>query len=276
MNEPVVLCVIDGLRPDGLIQAHAPTISYMMKNGCSNLTAKTVMPSVTLPCHASLFLGVPPARHGILTNQWKIRNPFIRLLRPIPGLIEVLQKGKKSCAMFYNWEELRDVSQPGSLEASFFLKNCYDPEGSGDTILSQFAVDWLADHKYDFTFIYFGYVDVAGHANEWMSAEYLEAITNADLCLQRIMQVMPDNTRWIITSDHGGHMKTHGSNLKEDITIPIICYGPGIPAGMSMREDAYITDLAPTITHLFGIPAAKEWVGRSLLDVEKRLNLDDR
>ena len=52
-------------------------------------TAQTVMPSVTLPCHMSLFHSVAPDRHGILTNTY---TPQVR---PINGICEQLHLYKR-------------------------------------------------------------------------------------------------------------------------------------------------------------------------------------
>ena len=66
----VILFVFDGLRPDGLQQASTPHVDRLISQGASTYTARTVMPSSTLPCHTSMFRGVTPQRHGILTNTY--------------------------------------------------------------------------------------------------------------------------------------------------------------------------------------------------------------
>ena len=66
----VVLILVDGMRPDGLVLADTPNMNAIMREGTFTLKAKTTFPTVTLPCHASLFFSVPPERHGILTNTW--------------------------------------------------------------------------------------------------------------------------------------------------------------------------------------------------------------
>ena len=73
------------------------------------MKASTVMPSITLPCHVSLFCSVDPSRHGILGNT------YTEQVRPVRGLCEQLSGVGKSCVFFYNWEELRDLTRPGSL-----------------------------------------------------------------------------------------------------------------------------------------------------------------
>ena len=50
----------DGLRPDAIQKANTPNLQAMMKQGAYSLKAQAVMPSVTLPCHMSIFHSVPP------------------------------------------------------------------------------------------------------------------------------------------------------------------------------------------------------------------------
>jgi predicted AlkP superfamily pyrophosphatase or phosphodiesterase len=95
MNK-VVLFLVDGMRPDGLQQARTPVMDKLMGSGSFTLNAQTVMPSVTLPCHMSLFHSVLPERHGVTTN---IYTPQVR---PVPGLFEVIQQAGLKAAMFHS------------------------------------------------------------------------------------------------------------------------------------------------------------------------------
>ena len=109
---PTILVMIDGLRPDALDQIDCPNLRSLIARGASTLTARSVMPSVTLPCHTSIFHSVPPTRHGITVNVW---TP---MARPLPGLVDVAKDAGKRCSFIYNWEPLRDVSRPEKLYAS--------------------------------------------------------------------------------------------------------------------------------------------------------------
>ena len=104
MNNKVILISVDGMRPDGFLACKNPYIAQMVKKSYYTLDGKTVLPSVTLPCHMSLFHSVPPQRHGITTNL------YLPMARPINGLFEQLKNAKKICAMHYGWEPLRDVA----------------------------------------------------------------------------------------------------------------------------------------------------------------------
>jgi len=67
----------------------------------------------------------------------------------------------------------------------------------------------------------------------------------------------------IVTADHGGHDRNHGTDLPEDMTIPMFFFGPAFEPGKQFQGS--ILDLAPTITALMKIPPAKEWEGHSLI-----------
>ena len=73
-----LLILVDGMRPDAL--KNNARAQRMIRKSTSSMDAQTVMPSVTLPCHMSLFHSVDPARHGTTTNTYAPQ------VRPIRGL----------------------------------------------------------------------------------------------------------------------------------------------------------------------------------------------
>ncbi len=258
LHPRVVLFLVDGMRPDALMLANTPTMDAIMQQGTFTLKAQTTFPSVTLPCHASLFLSVPPERHGILTNTW------VPQVRPVPGLIDVLHQARKIAGAFYNWEELCDLSSPGSLAVSLMLRNLESPIHQADWELTQAALQWLTSHDFDFAFIYLGKTDMVGHDEGWMSAPYLSAIQEADRCIARVMETLPEETSYIVMADHGGHQRTHGTRSDEDMCIPVLAQGPGIKSGNNLGEFS-ILDVAPSVLDILNVPRPKEWMGKPRL-----------
>ena len=157
MSTKAILVSIDGMRPDGLMAAETPTIDRLMQNGRFTLTAQTVMPSVTFPCHNSMMRSVPPSRHGITSNVW---TP---MARPVPSVLELLADNGKVGGMFFNWQVLRDLAAPEKLQASMYVAEKYGSGGTGDRAVSQMAQQWLGGNEWDFAFVYFGYTELAGH-----------------------------------------------------------------------------------------------------------------
>lgn len=254
----VVFVMLDGLRPDAIGMERTPALAELIRRGSSSLQARSVMPSITLPCHTSIFHSVPPSRHGIVTNDWQ------PMARPVRGLIEQLHLHQRSSAFFYNWEQLRDLSRPGHLAFSQFVDNATRMDGD-DAILAA-ALPHLQAGAFDFTFVYFGTVDTAGHRHGWMSDAYLEQARRIDGLVARLVEAIGDDTHVIVQSDHGGHDRTHGTEAPEDMTIPWIIAGPGIEAGKVLPQAPCLLDTAPTIAHLLGVPAVPEWEGRVVTD----------
>jgi predicted AlkP superfamily pyrophosphatase or phosphodiesterase len=255
----IVFILIDGLRPDGLEVASCPRLKALRARGACTMRASSVMPSVTLPCHTSIFHSVPPVRHGVTTNTW---TP---MARPLPGLFDLAKAAGKRCAFLYNWEELRDLARPGSLELSYFRNTSHQPDG--DQLLADEAARVLPSGGYDFAFIYLGTVDTAGHYYGWMSEGYLSQIGTVDAALGTILDALPADTTYLVQSDHGGHHRNHGTDLLEDMTIPWMVAGPGIRAGHAVEAPVSLLDTAPTLARLIGVEPHREWEGRCIEEV---------
>jgi len=79
-----------------------------------------------------------------------------------------------------------------------------------------------------------------------------------------------DNTYVVLTSDNGYHMGQHRLGLgkqtayEEDIRIPFMIRGPGVPAGVTRDEIVLNNDFAPTFADLAGLPPPASVDGRSL------------
>jgi predicted AlkP superfamily pyrophosphatase or phosphodiesterase len=257
--DALVLIAVDGLRPDALRRASTPHLDRLASRSSCTWAARTVMPSVTLPCHTSMFRGVRPERHGITTNVW------VPPARPVPSLLDVLHRAKIPTTAIYNWEQLRDLGDPGSLDQSYFLNNCYEP--GGDLELAELAAGVLAGMERGFAFVYLGYVDTVGHSQGWMSDPYLGAVAQADQAIGMILGELPPQVACIVTSDHGGHAQTHGTDAPEDMTIPWLISGPGIRQDHQIQGQVEITDNPPTIAALLGVEPAPEWTGRAIAEV---------
>ena len=256
MNNKVILISIDGMRPDGVMQCGNPFVEDMMRMGSYTLTAQTVLPSVTLPCHMSMFHSVPPTRHGIGTN---IYTPMVR---PLNGLFEQIAAAGGVSAMYYGWEPLRDVARPGSLKFAGYL-NAY-AEDATDGKLTDLALDRMEKSRPDFVFLYMVETDEkGGHDNGWMSPAYLRYISAAIDNVKRVYEAFGDEYTVIVTADHGGHERSHGSDMPEDVTIPMFFLGKRFAAGEAL-EGVSILDLTPTIADILAVNPAPEWEGKSL------------
>ena len=161
-------------------------------------------------------------------------------------------------------KKIRDLSRPNSLAFSYFCKGRLFGYDKANDIITDAAIDFLTKNDTDFTFLYLGYTDMAGHCHGWMSEEYMNAMENSFANISKLYNSLPDDYVIIVTADHGGHDRTHGTELDEDMIIPMMV--------LSKKETAYfdftnasIKDVAPTVVSLLGVCPDEEWEGKSLL-----------
>lgn len=257
MKDKVILISIDGMRPDGMLKCGNPFVEKLKRISSYTFNARTVNPSVTLPCHMSLFHSVTPERHGIITNT------FVPQVRPINGIFEKVKEAGGTCAFYYGWEPLRDVARPLSLKWSRYV-NAYT-EDSSDTVLTDVAIEDIKKYNPDFVFLYMVETDEkGGHDNGWMTEAYLERISIALSNAERVVNEFTNEYTIIITADHGGHERTHGTLLDEDMIIPQFYIGKQFEMGKKLN-DVSILDTAPTIAKVMGFNADEDWEGKSLI-----------
>lgn len=251
-----LLILVDGMRPDALTDI--AEAQEMKERSSYALDAQTVFPSVTLPCHMSLFHSVDPGRHGTTDNVYAPQ------VRPVEGICEVLNRYDKKCAVFFDWEQLRDLTRPGSLAHSFFISKEAGRYETADPIVTEEAIKYMAERNPDFVFVYLGWPDDAGHTYGWMSEEYMRSVRGSWKRIEKLMNAVSDEWSVIVTADHGGHERMHGTTEPEDMTIPIFFYGKDFKGGKAL-EGVSIKDIAPTILKLQGVAKApEEWEGKSL------------
>lgn len=236
-----------------------PNLQSLRARSAYTTSASSVMPSMTLPCHTSIFYSVPPARHGVTSNVW---SP---MARPLPGLVEVVKSAGLKAASIYNWEQLRDLNRPGSMYYSYFCDNCYSPDG--DDRLVDEAIRFFGNGGADFVFFYFGTVDVAGHNFGWLSPQYIGQAERVDAALGRLLATLPENFSIVLQSDHGGHDRNHGTDCPEDMTIPWMVSGRGVARNYEITTPVSLLSTAPTIAHLMGIPKPVEWEGTAVTEI---------
>jgi arylsulfatase A-like enzyme len=253
----VVIVSFDGMRPDGMAQANAPTLRRMVAEGANALAAETVGDSSTLPSHSSMLTGVEVREHGMTFDDFRPHRGFIR----VPTVLYRAHDAGFATAMFVAKSKLRHIAVPGSLDVWSL------PSWRCDRVASA-AAEYLARSPAGITFIHFGEPDGAGHRHRWMSAEYLEAIARSDACLATVMAALEaraDRHRVLvmISADHGGHGRRHGSHDPQDLHIPWIAWGARVQRG-DFSEPVRTTDTGVTALAALGLPVPPELTGRAI------------
>jgi arylsulfatase A-like enzyme len=110
-----------------------------------------------------------------------------------------------------------------------------------------------------------------------MTAGYYGMVAQLDHNIGRVLDVLTergiaDDTLVIATTDHGEFLGEHQMIFKGPfgydslLRVPLIVRGPGVAAGVVVKDPVGTIDLAPTMLEAAGVPVP-EWVeGRSLHD----------
>ena len=260
LTRNVVLVSIDGLRPDAIERFGAPTLQRLLREGSYSLTARTILPSKTLPSHASMLSGEPPEDHGVLWNNVTSAETDVV---EFPTIFSVARQHGYRTAAFFRKAKFTPLQRPGTLDYS------QAPGGWWGRWSSRRTVDDILRHldadRPNLLFVHLTDPDRAGHSSGWMSDAYGRAVRETDEALNSLMTAADDvygsgNYALIVTADHGGHEYGHGSDDVRDVTIPWIAWGQGITAGKLSGQIETI-DTAPTVLRLLGVDAPGAWDG---------------
>jgi arylsulfatase A-like enzyme len=125
----------------------------------------------------------------------------------------------------------------------------------------------LKTEKPNLLFVHLSDPDSAGHSSGWMSAAYGRAVQATDTALDQLLDTAEEtygagNYAVVVTADHGGHGRGHGTNDPLDVTIPWIAWGQGVEDEGEMEDVEINTfDTAPTVLWLLGVEKPKAWDG---------------
>ena len=257
----VVLVSIDGLRPDAIAAFKAPTLTKLIAEGSYTLSAKTILPSKTLPSHTSMLTGEPPDRHGVLWNVAIKDQPGTL---GIPTIFGAARSRGYRTAAFFSKSKFSHLQVPGTLDYSQSPGGWFGKWSSATTLDD--VEKHLSSVSPNLLFVHLTDPDVAGHSHGWMSQEYGRGVLRADAALERLLKVANNaygagEYTLIVTADHGGRGRDHGSDHPHDVTIPWIAWGRGVMPGEITASPVHTMDTASTVLFLLGVEKPESWAG---------------
>jgi len=272
----VILIVIDAVRPDVLVAANTPNFDNLTAEGSYTWNAWTVTPSVTIAAIPSIFTGATPEVHGVTSWDGEIYAETI---------VEVFEEAGLPCAIVGQDPIL------GGYSATYCTGYYYHPEA--DENFTSTAIEWFIEYQPFFLTIYNPMPDRRGHAYGHDSAEYREAIENADYHVGRFVQMLKDEgvydrTLIVITTDHGMTGTSHSGGYENDMRIFSIWRGPRVREDYQMVDNVYIPasatydetyvahriiDIAPTMTSLVGLRAPENSEGSIIHQIFQKADI---
>jgi predicted AlkP superfamily pyrophosphatase or phosphodiesterase len=260
----VFIVSFDGGKPAVMKKSAMPITMAMAQKGAFTWKAQTISPSITLTSHVSMLTGVVPARHKVYWNDWKPEKGLVK----VPTVFKLAHAKGFSTALFAGKKKFRHLNLPGTLDR-------FEIPGYSARRVSDAAAQYIVARKPNLAFIHFADGDGAGHDFGWGSSQQIKAFAAADAALKKVRLAarqagIENSSVFILSADHGGHNKTHGTNSPDDMTIPWIAWGTGVKPGFRITAPVNTCDTAATALWLLGVPIPANWDGKPVKSAFER------
>jgi arylsulfatase A-like enzyme/Flp pilus assembly protein TadD len=284
----LLLVTIDTLRADrlgcyGYSKIETANLDRVAREGALFENAITHTP-LTAPSHASMFTGMYPTVHKVRDTGGFILHASHQTLAEI-----LRQQG---------WDTAAFVGS-SVLEKHFGFNHgfaVYDDEmpksdarkmpgesaerRAGDVV--DRAIAWLAPQSGRPFFLWVHVFDPhspydppSPFREKYLGRPYDGEVAYTDQQLGRLFAAVaqkapPENTLIAVLSDHGESLSEHGEYshgvflYDSTLRIAFLLAGPGVPAGVRVKQQARAIDLLPTLLELMGRRAPESLQGTSL------------
>lgn len=294
----LLLVTFDTTRADhigcyGHAGAKTPAFDGLAARGVLFERAYATAP-MTMPSHSTMFTGLQPIEHGMVTNGKG------RLADDIDTLAEILQQQGYQTAAFvaafvldskfgldqgfetYN-DDLSGTPRPTDV---------LHRERAGDVVVDA-ALAWLQQHGdarfHCWIHLYDPHLPYQAHSETGIpDASYDGEISFADRQLGRVLeflhqQQLDDHTLIVVVGDHGEGLEEHREHghgyqlYQSTLHVPLVMVRPGEgPRGLRVAEPVSLVDLFPTVLQLLSLSPTKPISGNSLAGLWRRETLESR
>ncbi len=273
---PVVLVSVDTLRSDrlpmyGYGKVETPALDALRKDAVLFERAYSHTP-LTLPSHASIFTGLEPGGHGVLSNAGYRLSPADATLAELLKGAGYATGGAVSTAVlasstgigrgFDLWDDRVEARGPLSIPE-------FAERPGGET--ARLLLDWVRGHasRPFFAFLHTYEPHAPYAAPEPFRSRYADrydgevaasdAIVGAFLDELKALGVY-DRAVVIFLSDHGEGLGDHGESFhgiflyRESIQVPLLVKLPGNAfAGSTVASPVQLSDVFTTVGALLGL-----------------------
>ncbi len=276
LKSKLLLIILDGLPWRNWKPFMGNLEGWVQSGQARKWRMRSVLPSTSACCYASIHTGVPPQEHGILSNEvrFRVEQPDI--------FGEVTKAGGKTGAVTHSyWSEffnrhpfdmVRDIEydEPGSpiAHGRFHTMTGYGHDNQmtpSDVDLFATLTMLCARHGIDYGILHTCTLDSMGHRFGHDCREMDHALYVMDAMLAAFLpKWLEAGYEVIVTADHGqtnrGH---HGGHDDEMQDVALYYFGQG----KGPKEDVLLDQLqlAPTVLKRLGVPIPKSMKAKPFL-----------
>lgn len=235
----VLVVSIDALHPDAPGPEASPAIADLMRRGAFTRGGRSADPPLTLIAHAAMFTGLAPKKNGKTDNGWQPGMPTVAN----PTFFDAAKDLGFQTGYFYSKEKL-----------GYLINDAVDVH----RLSKEFAVDdafqFFQTPGRHFAFLHVSGLDYAGPASGWLSAAYMEELGFIDAALGPLFALVMEagNYLIVVTSDHAGHGRIHGSDHPEDARLPLVLASDRRDVTLFQDIRYSVVDLKPILSKLSG------------------------
>lgn len=215
-----VIIILDGCNIKTLKRAETPNVEKISSQGLASFSTKSVFPSLTFTCHASILTGSYPFKHGIVGNTFyeKLSKCIINFdqydVNKYLMTTTIFEDIKKKSAA---------IGTPITRGATYIITKSEvqnRPLGSQNEYAIKLAEELIKENKPELLVINLPEIDTILETYGPSSKEAVRSIERADELLGYIESVIRENYDeylFIIIADHGMIEVYENINLQKEL-----------------------------------------------------------
>lgn len=267
--EHIFLVGFDGWGSYCMDSVEMPNLRELMEQGCYTFKKRTVLPSISSPNWASMFMGATTELTGWTDNgdNPPLAPAYVNENGVFPTIFSLVreQMPEAKSACIFEWSGIKPLIDYKAIDFCQQVK----PED-----IAAKSVEYIKAEKPNFMAIIYDDPDHVGHHIGHDTPEYYARMEELDSYLGEIITAIKeagiyDDSIIIVTSDHGGIGRGHGGRSMMEMETPFIIAGKNIKQGGEFTEVMLQQDTAHTLAEAFGLQVPQMWNGNSMSHIFK-------
>ena len=236
-TDHIIVLAFDGWGASSFEAAEMPFLKSMLSKSAWSLHKRSILPTSSACNWATMFKGAGPEAHGYI--DWNTREPAFEATSTdekgnFPSFFSIYREAfpEREIGYLYQWEGMKYIFDMDD----FNYTEQFPISDLGCDEMRDAAVSYIYDKRPSLAVFVWVYPDHIGHSYGWYTDKYMNALNHMDSIIEDVVDSCKevgifDNTLFVITSDHGGHDKSHGQAVMTDLETPFIMFGKGVRPG---------------------------------------------